>query len=362
MSITGNKGEWSEIYALFKILSDKFLYRGDENLNKISNIIYPIIKVLRTELNQNYEYSIDSELDLIIVSNDDGELLKIPIIEFAQKAKFLLEKIKSSNQTTFDIPEIEDFMNRNYCYSLKANSSNKKDINIVIYDPKINQASTLGFSIKSQLGSPSTLLNAGKTTNFIYKVNGKLSDQEMNLINSIDTRQKVKDRINMIMNKGGVLKFVKTEQKVFGNNLVLSDSLLPNILAEIVLKFYSSAYLKMIDLINEIKKVNPLNYDLSDNHDFYTYKVKRFLTDVALGMLPSRVWEGNYDADGGYLIVKDDGEIICYHIYHKHLFENYLLNNTKLETASTSRHDFGKLYKENGDLFIKLNLQIRFII
>ena len=120
MSIKGNKGEWSEIYALFKILSDKFLYRGDENLNKISNIIYPIIKVLRTELNKNYEYSIDSELDLIIVSNDDRELLKIPIIEFAEKAQFLLEKIKITNQTTFYIPEIEDFMNRNYCYSLKA--------------------------------------------------------------------------------------------------------------------------------------------------------------------------------------------------------------------------------------------------
>jgi len=38
-----------------------------------------------------------------------------------------------------------------------------------------------------------------------------------------------------------------------------------------------------------------------------------------------------------------------------------LLEQTKLETASTSKHNFGKLYKENGDLFIKLNLQIRFI-
>lgn len=202
-------------------------------------------------------------------------------------------------------------------------------------------------------------LNSSET-NFIFRVKN-LSPNNFQQINHIFTPQKVKERIKIILNQGGILEFVKTENRIFGNNLVLSDSLLPNIFGEILLKFYSSSFSKMIDLVNEIKKVNPLNYDLSDNHDFYTYKVKRFLTDVALGMLPSQVWEGNYDADGGYLIVKDDGEIICYHIYHKHLFENYLFNNTKLETASTSRHNFGKLYKENGDLLIKLNLQIRFI-
>ncbi|MBE6786434.1 MAG: HpaII family restriction endonuclease, partial [Ruminococcaceae bacterium] len=39
----------------------------------------------------------------------------------------------------------------------------------------------------------------------------------------------------------------------------------------------------------------------------------------------------------------------------------YLVNNTKFETASTSRHQFGDIYKENGKYYIKLNLQVRFI-
>ena len=30
--ITGNKGEWSEIYALFKLLGDKMLYPGDSEI------------------------------------------------------------------------------------------------------------------------------------------------------------------------------------------------------------------------------------------------------------------------------------------------------------------------------------------
>ena len=42
------------------------------------------------------------------------------------------------------------------------------------------------------------------------------------------------------------------------------------------------------------------------------------------------------------------------------VFEEYLLNNTKYDTASTSRHDFGEVYSENGEDFIKFNLQVRF--
>ena len=77
-------------------------------------------------------------------------------------------------------------------------------------------------------------------------------------------------------------------------------------------------------------------------------------------MMPSKVWTGQYDATGGYLIVKENGDVLCYHIYNKNEFEDYLFNNTKLDTASSNRHDFGSIYKENGELFFKLNLQIRF--
>ena len=40
--------------------------------------------------------------------------------------------------------------------------------------------------------------------------------------------------------------------------------------------------------------------------------------------------------------------------------EDYLFTNTKLETASSTRHEFGKIYEENEQLYFKLNLQIRF--
>lgn len=356
--IKGNKGEWSEIYALFKILGDKKLFLGNKDIEKLEGLVYPIIKVLRSESNGNFEYSIQDEI--ILISGNE-EVLKIPISDFKNKALFLLDAIKENQERTFSVPEVEEFMQSINCISLKAGSSSKTDITIVVHDQRTNQQPTLGFSIKSQVGSPSTLLNAGKTTNFIYKIDdNNLTESEIDEINSISTRSKIMDRIKQIQHKNKSFEFVKTEKKIFSNNLILIDSLLPEILSQIVFDFYSSQFSFLPDLVNATAKRNPLNFDLENEHNFYEYKIKRFLTDIALGMMPSKVWTGKYDATGGYLIVKENGDVLCYHIYNRNEFEDYLLNNTKLDTASSSRHGFGKIYKENGQSFFKLNLQIRF--
>ena len=248
------------------------------------------------------------------------------------------------------------------CFSLKADSTKKTDITIVVHDQRTNQQPVLGFSIKSQLGSPATLLNAGKTTNFIFEItNLNISNQEIEKINSISSRSKIMDRISAIKSKGGEFNFISTEKSIFSNNLILIDSKLPELLSNLVFQFYTSKSSKILDLVNRLNELNPLNYDETDSHKFYDYKVKRFLTDIALGMMPSKVWSGEYEATGGYLVVKEDGDILCYHIYNRNEFEDYLFNNTKLDTASSSRHGFGSIYKLMDKLYFNLNLQIRFI-
>lgn len=357
--ISGNRGEWSEIYTLFKLLGDKELFLGSKEIEKLENFVYPIIRIIRSENNKEFQYSIEDEL--VIISGGEN-VLSIKLVEFRDKAQYLFDEITNKKTGTFTIPLVEEFMNSINCFSIKAKSSKKTDITIVIHDLRTNQQPTLGFSIKSQLGNPSTLLNAGKTTNFIYKINNlNLQHSEIHNINSIVTRSKIKDRVLKIESLGGSFSFVKPEKNVFSNNLVLIDSKLPDLLAEIVHSFYSSSNSNMVDLTNSINESNPLFYDKSDNHKFYEYKIKRFLTDVALGMMPSEVWTGHYDATGGYLVVKEDGDVLCYHVYNRNEFEDYIFNNTKLETASSTRHNFGILYEEDGDLLFKLNLQIRFI-
>lgn len=357
--LTGNKGEWSEIYTLLKIISDKNLFAGDSNLDKISSYFFPILKVIREESAGIFEYSYSD--DIVIIKGGQEEF-RISIRDFQEQSVLLLDRIKSSSNATFSIPEIEEFINSFKCTSLKAKSSVKSDIRIVIHDQRNGISPELGFSIKSQLGGASTLLNAGNTTNFVYKITGvNLNDQQIEEINSIETRSKVKDRIERIKAYSGNLNFVDTESNIFSNNLVLIDSLLPQILSEIILLFYTSEYSKTKVLLDQINVLNPLGFNQGSEHPFYEYKIKRFLTDVALGMMPSKVWRGDLEATGGYLIVKEDGEVLCYHIYNRNEFEDYLIANTKLETASTTRHEFGTVYEIGDEQFFKLNLQVRFI-
>ena len=361
MSIKGNIGEWSEIYTLFKVLGDETLFAGDQSLEKVKDVVYPVLKVLRTESTGNFEYSLNQ--NVVFITSNGKELLNLPVSEFTRKAQKTLQEIlenKKKKNTTFSIPEIESFMGEIHCCSLKASSSQKTDITIVIHDEKTNQQPILGFSIKSQLGGASTLLNAGKTTNFQFKVQG-LNSANINTVNAIENPKKILKRVGAIKHLGGTFSFEKINNNIFSNNLVLIDSCLPQIIGEMLLNFYTTNFSKTVDLVKMLETSNPLGFDNSNKHLFYTYKIKKMLTDIALGLTPAKVWTGQYDATGGYLIVKDDGDILCYHLYNKNEFENYLFTNTKLETASTSRYSFGELYEEAGCIYFNLNLQIRFI-
>lgn len=357
--LTGNKGEWSEIYTLLKIISDKKLFAGDSDLKKIESLIFPIIKILRDESSGTYEYGYES--DLVIIKGAEEEVV-IPITDFQEKAVLLLSKLKEKTSSTFSIPEIETFINSFNCVSLKAKSSVKSDIRIVIHDQRTGTTPELGFSIKSQLGKPSTLFNSSQGSNFIFRIDGlQLNDNNVQDINAIDSKSKIQDRVKAIIDKGGILEFIKNEGSIFQNNLTLVDSLLPQILSKILLLFNTSNLNKLSDLVTEIENINPLNFDKSSNHTFYSYKIKRLLSDIALGMVPTTVWTGTLDSTGGYLVVKENGEILCYHIYNRNEFEDYLLNNTKIINPSSTRLKFGKIYNEDNQLYIKLNLQIRFL-
>ena len=355
--ITGNKGEWSELYALFKLLGDQELFSGNEDLLQIEDLVYPILKILKSENSNDFEYVFNEDAN-VIISIDGKENIKIPVATFEKKAEYLLSKIKTSSGRAFSIPEIEEFMKSFNSHSLKAKSSVKTDLNIMIHDLKTNRTPTLGFSVKSQIGGRATLFNSAKTTNFVYEIeNVSLSDEDIEHINSLQFYRK---KIDFINEKGGSLVYNNLDSKTFKNNLILIDSDLDKIIAEVILIRYSSSENSLKSIVMILNQNNPLKYDISENHEFYSYKIKKVLTDMALGMMPSKVWDGKYDSTGGYLVVKEDGDVLCYHIYNKNDFEDYLLNNTMLDTPS-SRNDFGYVYKDGDNHFIKLNLQIRFL-
>jgi type II restriction enzyme len=361
--LTGNKGEWSEVYVLLKLLSEGRLYKADANLNKLSESYYHIRGIIRNELHDNVFYKYDNSLSNInIHSSRKKYTTTIPLNRFVKEVKPLYSKIKSGS-SAFSIETLDLFLEEIMCSILKADSSSKSDIHIEIYDPVTSSNHRLGFSIKSQLGSSSTLLNSSKSTNFTYAIMGDFSDSDMLYVNNLFNEKNhisISKRICHIETLGCHLSFSHISDPIFENNLVMIDSALPKVLAQMLLFSYRDSITNMKLAVDHISIVNPLQYNTSFEHHFYQYKIKKLLTDIALGMVASKVWNGISNTTGGYIIVKLDGDIVCYHIYDRNLFEDYLLTNTKFDQPSTQRHSYGSVEKFDGKYYFKLNLQIRF--
>lgn len=361
MPLTGNKGEWSEIYVFLRLLAMGKLFAADADLNKIGGTFYNILNVLRTENGQKLEFRVDRSAGSVSVVNSDtnATLTSLPFGAFEKAADELYNEIVTAKSPSFSVVATETFLNSIRVYTLKAKSTDKSDIRTKVHDINTGIDIVQGFSIKSRLGSPSTLINAGRTTNFIYEVMGPMTDAIMNDFNTCS--KLFKNRFAVLdSNKCGI-SYYGMENDTFENNLLLLDGNLPEICAEMLKAFFSLGITTVKDAVSHLNATNPLKYDLSKGHPFYSYKFKKLLTECALGMLPSKTWDGTADATGGYIIVREDGEVLCYHLFNRNEFENYLLNNTKFETGSTSRHEFGSIYKDNGKYYLKLNLQVRFI-
>ena len=359
MAISGNKGEWSEIYTLFRLLGEGKVHAGDAMMNKM-DIYYPIINIIREESNR-YEYKPDAQRDIVVIDEDGKEYARIPMARFLDESQNLFSGIKSAQGRVFSMPASEAFMNEIGCRSLKAPSGSKADIHIVIHDLRTGMTPLLGFSIKSQLGSASTLLNAGNTTNILYRLSGKdLTDDDIANINGIENHL---PRMKALFDVGCKLEYVDTPHDTFRDNLQFLDTSMPRFIAEcLVADCEESSTSKVSDVVAVVAKRNPLHYMGKNEEAFYEHKMKVLLVDVALGMTPSKQWLGKYDANGGYLVVRKDGEVVCYHFYNRNDIEDYLYYNTRFERASRSRYGFGSLYRGyDGQVYIKLNLQIRFL-
>lgn len=356
--ITGNKGEWSEAYVLLRLLAQGRIYAANENLEQIDEMYFPILKVLREEIqNQQYQYAVNSQDKKIDIYLNDELIKSYSQQQFTAEADYLYEKIVEGGNRAFAITQSEMFLNEIGCNRLAAPSTDKTDITMQIHDINTGYSPVCGFSIKSEIGNAPTLINATGATNFIYQVEG-LSEEQISSINAIETRTKIKDRMDRIFNEASSVRFVKVSSNVFSNNLMLIDSRLHEIIAASLICHYKSGLIKCVDVVNALEEENPLDFPESG---FYRYKFKEFLCSSALGMTPATMWDGHDEANGGYIVVTSKGNVLAYHIYNRDFFKEYLMKNTKYERASTSRHGYAQLYNENGKTYIKLNLQIRFI-
>ncbi len=348
-----NKGEWAELFVFLRALSDGKIYAADENLEKAEELFYVILSAIKEEEGILKEFKRSQSSNQIILLENDSECLQIPINEFEHFSNIVLETIKIG-KGTFEIPEIEPFLSKIRITKIKASSDSKKDIIFKIHDDYTGAEPQIGFSIKSYIGSNPTLLNASGATRVQYRLSRNLSVNELQYVNHIEGRTKIKDRVQFIRDEGISLVFDKMLNSTFYRNLQMIDTRMPEFLGYLFLNSYFVNGKSIPDVVDLY--CNEYNED----KEIISHKVKDLLVAVALGMEPNTKWNGLEDANGGYIVVKDDGEVLCYHIYDRNKLREYLYRSTKFDSPSSKRTGAGLVTEEAENQIFSLTIQIRF--
>lgn len=351
----GNAGEWGELYALLKLLGDGAFYSADRNLNIINEDKFPVIAAYRKSQTSDelisFEINRDKGTISIVLNNQRTEVTQA---QFQKNAECIFKETKNKKK---EIPSLLAFWESIFYPRFKEKSESKSDIGVKIYDPRVKAEKKLGFSVKSKVGSDPTLFNSnGDATNLRYKIHhyDNLSIENKEYAATVSN----KTLVRFLYDKECKLEFLGMEDYRFRNNMIMIDSSFEQLLGEAVLHSYLMKGGKMPDVVEHLNQINPCNYPNAENK-FYEHRIRQFLLAAALGMTSVSVWQGVIDATGGFIVVREDGELLCYHIYNWNDLQDYLFEKTYFDQPSTGRHSYGKINPEQPDEIL-LNFQIKF--
>jgi hypothetical protein len=349
---SGNVGEWSELYTLAFLLVNGGAYAADKKQNRIQETFYKVLEIYLAGKTPKDELKYEIQGTKIQVHLPNGTTKEIARSDISVGLDNFFNDLSSEgNSRTFPLTSgslLMDLLSKTFISA--SSSQTTSDLELTYEDNKtLLPSPRIGFSIKSQLGSASTLLNASGSTNFVFKVIPPT--QELAELK----RGAVKANVSKMMQEGYEFQFVGIDSENFQSNLELIDSGMPNYLSQLLLTFYGSKSSNVAD-------VSQSAFPPSDPKSAQRiFKVKQFLGAVAMGLRPNGFWDGDITKFKGLIVVKVDGDVVFYYLYNLTDFQEFLFESVKFEVASTTRHKFGEIYSVAGEQFMKLNLQIRFI-
>lgn len=377
--MAANRGEWAELYVLFKLLGDGKIYAADENLNRNTGSYLEVLRIFREEANNIItEYRTGLNIDIYI---DNNLVVSIPAADFVHNADILLHTINTSSGRSFDVlQKTADFMQTAKIHSIKAknisgfrNIGGKNDIVMEVRDHTMSLVYIAGFSIKAKGKSAATLFNTAKASAFVYKLRHTTA-ADMNAINSLFTDKGGKDknaRMEYIREHNIELEFVgnkilpNSNYSVFEDNLDMIRGDMQTIWNHVLLIHYMGTQKNraaLTDICNILAEQNPLNK--RNPYAFYEKAIKDFLYAAFSGMTASLRWNGQETVNGGYIVAKDNGEVLVYHTRSGEAFKSFLFKTTKIDRPEASEnkgYPYAHVYEKDGEFFIDLNFQVRFI-
>ena len=368
-----NKGEWAEFYVMLKLLGEGKLYTANKLLQKNYRNYLDVLKVIRQETNTPViEYIIDDAKAVveIKVQGTNRVLDVIPTVEFKTNALELFNGIKDVKGSSVPAPDsVCDFAKVIYVSKPKAPAvqalrkqfGGKNDIFIEVRDGQTSIVSIMGFSIKSKFGMNPTLFNAGSSSQFLYKLSNCNDDlmEEFNNISDNGGRGWAKCK-SFITEHGISMEFARTQNPIYNDNLFLIRESMSKIMAWCVKDRLIDATkeYEVKETVDRMVAENPLN--VPNPAVYYEKAIKDFLMAGFTGMTAGKVWDGREQVNGGYIVVMDDGDVVCYHSSDRESFRDYLYKNTHFEYVSADKYVWSRIMKMNGEYYLPLNVSIRF--
>ena len=368
-----NKGEWAEFYVMMKLLGEGRLYTANKLLQKNYQSYLDVLKIIRQECEtQVLEYIIDEANGVVIVKpqNSDIILAKMPVGDFNDYAKMLFDGIKDIKGSSVPAPDaVCDFAKVIYVSkpkapavkALKKQFGGKNDIFIEVRDGQTAIVSIMGFSIKSKFGQNPTLFNAGSSSQYLYKLTGcnDAMMDEFNAITENDGRGWSKCK-TYLADHGITMEFARTQNPIYNDNLFLVRESMAQIMAWCVKDrlIDSPGHFEVMETVERMIAANPLG--VPGARIYYEKAIKDFLMAGFTGMTAGKEWDGKEQVNGGYIVVMDDGDVICYHSSDRESFRDYLYRNTHFEYVSADKYVWSRIIKIDGEYYLPLNLSVRF--
>ena len=368
-----NKGEWAEFYVMMKLLGEGRLYTANKLLQKNYQNYLDVLKIIRQECEtQVLEYIIDEANGVVIVKPQDSDtiLATMPVSDFNDYAKMLFDGIKDVKGSSVPAPDpVCDFAKVIYVSkpkapavkALKKQFGGKNDIFIEVRDGQTAIVSIMGFSIKSKFGQNPTLFNAGSSSQYLYKLTG-CDDTMMDEFNAITENggrgwSKCK---TYLADHGISMEFAHTQNPIYNDNLFLVRESMAKIMAWCVKDrlIDSPGHFEVMETVERMIAANPLG--VPGARVYYEKAIKDFLMAGFTGMTAGKEWDGKEQVNGGYIVVMDDGDVICYHSSDRESFRDYLYRNTHFEYVSADKYVWSRIIKIDGEYYLPLNLSVRF--
>ena len=368
-----NKGEWAEFYVMMKLLGEGRLYTANKLLQKNYQSYLDVLKIIRQECEtQVLEYIIDEANGVVIVKPQDSDtiLATMPVSDFNDYAKMLFDGIKDIKGSSVPAPDaVCDFAKIIYVSkpkapavkALKKQFGGKNDIFIEVRDGQTAIVSIMGFSIKSKFGQNPTLFNAGSSSQYLYKLTGcnDAMMDEFNAITENDGRGWSKCK-TYLADHGITMEFARTQNPIYNDNLFLVRESMAKIMAWCVKDrlIDSPGHFEVMETVERMIAANPLG--VPGARIYYEKAIKDFLMAGFTGMTAGKEWDGKEQVNGGYIVVMDDGDVICYHSSDRESFRDYLYRNTHFEYVSADKYVWSRIFKIDGEYYLPLNLSVRF--